>query len=248
MNISHLIHPESPREVYSNGNARITQARPIDAEFRANELPSVVYHGPENIPDTGSSIAPKVYIASTETNEEVGARLSKMMLLLTEKLGAASAGLQYSYDDAMSSLPQTLQEKDWGFSIMAGELTVSAGSDDLSERETAMIKDALFRAGVRYHAEAISSVVIKAIELDRGPAGVSNGIGRYDVSHENFGEVVDLRAYLQSHGPGGRYGQHRVSPADVAGKFFTGGQAMMDQISVKAEESYARPSEFGRVY
>ncbi len=47
--------------------------------------------------------------------------------------------------------------------------------------------------------------MIQALELDRGPAGVSNSIGRFDVSQENFGNIVDLRVYLERHKSGAAY-------------------------------------------
>ncbi|MGO1233567.1 MAG: hypothetical protein ACTMHG_07585 [Marinobacter sp.] len=248
MDLNHLSRLTNQQDVYSNGTAKIVRSTPIDANARNDELPSVVYHGLDKsaLPEAGGIIT-DVYVASTETNEEVGARLSKVVKLLSKDLGAASADLKYSYDAAIANLSPDLIQKDWGFSISAGELTVTAGSDDLSQQETNTIHDALLAAGVKYGAEAVSNTVIEALKLDRGPAGVSNGVGRYDVSKDNFGDVVDLRVYLQSHAPGGRYGQHVVDPSDVAGQFYTGGQAMMDQISVKAEENYTRPADFGRI-
>ncbi|ROT94360.1 hypothetical protein EB809_19835 [Marinobacter sp. R17] len=188
-----------------------------------------------------------MYKASTETNEEASARLSSVVRLMSNDLGNASADLKYSYEAALESLSPHLAEKGWGFSISGGELKVIAGSETLSEQEMDSIREALLSTGVKYGAERVSSTVIEAIELDRGPAGVSNGIGRYDVSDGNFGDVVDLRLYLQSHALGGRYGQHRVDPSDAAGLFYTGGQAMMDQIVARAEESFARPYNFGRI-
>ncbi|ROU00687.1 hypothetical protein EB809_06100 [Marinobacter sp. R17] len=248
MNVNHLLRPASQQDVYSNGDARIVRESPIQTSADKNERPSVVYHGLESssLPDAGGVVT-NVYEASTETNEEANARLSGVVRLLSKDLGNASANLKYSYDAALESLSPDLAEKDWGFSISGGELTVTAGSDALSEQETDSIREALLSAGVEYGAGRVSSTVIEAVQLDRGPAGVSNGIGRYDVSEENFGDVVDLRQYLQSHAPGGRYGQHRVDPSDIAGLFYTGGQAMMDQIVAKAEESFARPSDFGRI-
>lgn len=249
MDINHLSRPNVQQGVYSNGSARIVRETPIDTNFKKNELPSAVYHGSEKspLPNTGGGVITNVYVGSTETNEQASARLSEVVHLLSKGLGTASADLKHSYDAAIARLSPDLVEKDWGFSIKGGELAVIAGSDDLSKQETNTIHDALLGAGAAYSADMVSDTVIRALELDRGPAGVSNGIGRYDVSKENFGDAVDLRVYLQSHAPGGRYGQHRVDPSDVAGLFYTGGQAMMDQITAKAEENYARPSDFGRV-
>jgi hypothetical protein len=38
--------------------------------------------------------------------------------------------------------------------------------------------------------------VLQRYELERGTNGVSNGIGRLDVSTQNFADIVDLRKYL----------------------------------------------------
>lgn len=217
MDISHLSQSASHQGVYSNGPAKIVGETPIDSNFRNKELPSAIYHGLDQsvLPETGGG-APTLYLASTETNEEASARLSGVVRLLSKDLGQASAGLEYSYNAAIEDLSPDLVEKDWGFSTTDGELTVTAGADNLSEQETDTIKAALQSTGVTDSADIVADTVVRAFELDRGPAGVSNGIGRYDVSKENFGDVVDLRAYLESHAPGGQYGQHRVDPSDVA--------------------------------
>jgi hypothetical protein len=47
--------------------------------------------------------------------------------------------------------------------------------------------------------------MIQALESDRGLAGISNSIGRFDVFQNNFGNIVDLRAYLEAHKSGEAY-------------------------------------------
>lgn len=163
--------------------------------------------------------------------------------MFTSKLGAASGDLKVAYEDALSQLPPTIKGKDWGFSVnQHNQIVILEGSDKLSDTEQEIILSVFAKASVGQAAGAVADIVERMLELERMPKGVSNGFGRFDVSRTNFHEVVDLRTYLNSHGPGGPYGQHRVDPFDYAGLFFTGGYAMMEQISAKAEETYINKS------
>lgn len=66
------------------------------------------------------------------------------------------------------------------------------------------------------------------------------GIGRFDVTNENFGDIADLRAYLLSHGPDGKYGRNYTRPSYDRLYRITGSMAMMDQIAARAEPRFAR--------
>lgn len=76
---------------------------------------------------------------------------------------------------------------------------------------------------------------------------VSILIGRFDVSQENFGEIIDLRAYLEAHEPGGDYDLSPIDPSDHKSLFAFGGRALMDLISAKSPIGYAKPADFGLI-
>lgn len=242
MDVSHLSQSARQQAVYSNGDAKIVRETPIDADLQKKELPSVVYHGSEDYSFlTGGRDNVDVYIQSSFDPEVMAAQKTERFSLLTHGLAEASGNLRHSYDTAMESLSSDLQQKDWGFSISDGSLTLTAGRDELSSSEINSLNKAFAGAGVEYYASELASTMVRALELDRGHDGVSNGIGRFDVTEGNFGEVVDLRSYLQSHGPQGTYGQAAKDPSDYRSLYFlTGGHALIDQISANATERYAR--------
>jgi len=234
--------------VYSNGSARIVREAPIAADFKDSEVPSVIYHGAkENSLDTGGFVIDKIYKMPQESHEATNARLDEMMVALSTGVATASAGLKRSFDTAMESLSPDLQEKDWGFSVSNGSLEFSEGSDALTTEERATLKSAFSVADVEYQANQVASTMIRALELNRGPAGVSNGIGRFDVSQGNFGDIVDLRSYLQVHEPGGSYDLNPIDPNDYESRFAYGGRALMGQISANASAEYAKPADFGLI-
>jgi len=248
MDVNHISQSASQQGVYSNGSARIVRETPIAADFKASEVPSVVYHGSKENPlDTGGFVIDKIYKMPQESHEATNARLDEMMVALSTGVATASAGLKRTYEMAMESLSPDLQEKDWGFSVSNGSLEFSEGSDALTTEERTTLKEAFSVADVEYQANQVASTMIRALELDRGPAGVSNGIGRFDVSQENFGDIVDLRSYLQVHEPGGRYDMNTIDPTDYKSRFFDGGRALMDQISANASVGYAKPDDFGLI-
>mgnify|MGYP003115611724 CR=1 FL=1 len=248
MDISHLSQSASQQGVYSNGSARIVRETRIDAGVQISEVPSVVYHGAKDNPlNTGGHVIDKIYKMPQESHEATNARLDEMMVALSTGVATASAGLKRTYEMAMESLLPDLQEKDWGFSVSNGSLVISEGSDALSTEDRATLKDALSIADVEYQANQVASTMIRALELDRGPAGVSNGIGRFDVSQGNFGDIVDLRSYLQVHEPGGSYDLNPIDPTDYERHFPYGGRALLDQISANAPIGYAKPADFGLI-
>jgi hypothetical protein len=204
-------------------------------------------------------------VNQTLPNEAADARMIEMMQTLSTGVATASAELKRTYDMAMESLSPDLQEKDWGFSVSNGSLNFSEGSDALSTDDRTALKEAFSVSDVEYQANQVASTMIRALELNRGPAGVSNGIGRFDVSQENFGDIVDLRSvrrqlscpvilivaehrsYLQVHEPGGSYDMKTIDPTDYKSRFFDGGRALMDQISANASVGYAKPDDFGLI-
>lgn len=243
MNISQLSNLVGQKAVYSNGEARITDATKVDpAILPASEPPSAIYHGSEDYALlTGGQDNVDVPIAYSFDPKLMAAQKSEMFSLLTHGLAKASADLRYSYDSAIQSLSSELQQKDWGFSISDGLLTFTAGRDELSNNEINSLKKAFAGADVEYYADNLASTMVRVLELDRGYDGVSKGIGRYDVTDKNFGEIVDLRSFLHSHGPEGKYGRWHKDPTDYESLYFlTGGHVLMDQISANATERYMK--------
>nr|WP_298728723.1 hypothetical protein [uncultured Steroidobacter sp.] len=201
--------------------------------------PAAIYHPSksESPSELGGLGDIKVYSwdSKVEENERM---LIESMDIWIQQLPAVSAGLRRAYDTATADLSPELLKKDWGFSVSNGELIVLEGSDALSDGELATLKLALTE--LTPAANAVAETTTRMIVLDRGTYGFSNRIGRFDVSTENFADVVDLRKYLLAHGPNGKYNQAR-DPSDLESVFSMGGWAIMDQIEANAAVRFSIP-------
>lgn len=201
--------------------------------------PAAIYHPAQKESASGLS-GPgdiKVYSRDLKFDENRQMLLESMQLWL-HGLPAVSAGLRSAYDTATATLSPELLEKDWGFSVANGQLVVLKGSDPLSDGELATLKHAL--AELAPAANAVAETTIRMLALDRGTDGVSNGIGRFDVSAQNFADIVDLRKHLLDHGPNGKYNNAR-NPSDLESVYGTAGWAIMDQIIANAAERFSIP-------
>ncbi len=233
--------------LYHNGAARVREVGRIDpATFHPS---SAVYHGSkeqtpsvgyEGLKDYSISVESKV----SESAEELGARIDKMLNLLFIELGDDSHQLKLGYDAALEKLSPELRQKDWGFSVSKGYLVLWENKDELSESERVTIKTALLESGVDYLADNVSDTLVAGLKAERGPDETTGGVGRYNLTKENFGEIIDLRAYLESHMKGGDYDwkvQHLNSWADPNDLYGgrSGLQAMVDQMAARAEAPFA---------
>lgn len=219
------------------GKATVTQITTL----KQTDIPSAA---PENVaPPTASSDLSGVVLYSRPAvrTELETQRIMDVMELYSRGVAEASAKLRHAYEGAVSSLSPELLEKDWGFSVQNERLVILQGEDALSEAERATLTRAL--SGVESAANDVANTMIRAIELDRVD-GHSKGIGRFDVSQANFGELVDLRSYLFSHGPDATYGRNLNDPRDYEHLYFlTGGMALMDQIAARAEVRFQTPAK-----
>lgn len=230
---------------YDNGTARVRDAN-VDAATIAPT--SAIYHGSMGqAPDIGYD-GPKDYTIKIESRvsesaEAYSARMSKMFDLITKQLGDTSIDLKHAYDWAMNTLPAELKDKDWGFSVSDGTLTLWEDTDKLSESERETIKSAFSDFSIEYLSNKVADTLVAALKAERGPQKTTQGIGKYDLTEENFGEIIDLRAYLESHTEGGKYASMTTAlknPNDDSGVYFvTGIMAMIDQLSARAEAKFA---------
>lgn len=218
------------KKMFCNGDAKVTVA-----DENASNPPSVIYHKTEEkMPLYEGRI--KIYFRPAESPEQQQARFAEIGNLFTRALATASADLRVAYDDALSQLPPSLVAKNWGFSVdHRGSVVVLEGSSKLSKSEKDLIEKTLTQAYVGMCAEEIANIVVKMLELDRMPAGDSSSMGKFDVTRNNFQDIVDLRAYLEVQRPREKY---LSNPYDYVSLHYCGGYFMMDQISAKAEAKY----------
>ncbi len=132
---------------------------------------------------------------------------------LTNSLGNASATLKSAYYDAVSRLPAPLQAKDWGFSVFNGKLVFTAGADGLTPQDFADLQKAFAAANSEPSANQLASA-LTSIDLrqNSGNDTASLAWGRIQVDENNFSDVVNLRDYVTSTAPGGRYNPSAPAP------------------------------------
>src|SRR5690606_33774410 len=135
----------------------------------------------------------------TETQAERFQRRSEALYILNNGLADVSADLKRAYDDVSAIIPKELASKDWGFTVTeTGEVSLIEGHDTLTEREKRDLQSLLNEPELKAKAGNFADLVIKALELDRGGGKSSWGIGKYDLTHENFKDTIDIKAFLDA--------------------------------------------------
>jgi hypothetical protein len=201
--------------------------------------PAAIYHGSShNSGESSLSLGSKQLYAQMLYSQSEWDEYMKVPPNVISGLGEPSAELRRRYDVALSSLSPELKAKDWSFSVSDGELVFARGQDQLSDEDLAALREALHDAGVESAANAVADVVVEAIETDRYwmYRHLGSGIGSYDVSKQNFGDVVNLRMYLEDYREGGRYDPHLRNPTDYALAYAIGGYGIMEQIGANAKQ------------
>jgi hypothetical protein len=125
---------------------------------------------------------------------------------LSNSLANASSTLKTTYNDAMSMLPAPLQGKDWGFSVFNGKLVFTAGDDALTPQDFADLQKAFAAANSESAANQLANALTSIGDRQRaGDDSAALAWGRIAVDENNFSDVVNLRDYVTTMAPGGRY-------------------------------------------
>lgn len=217
--------------------------RSPDLQAAAEPLnPAAIYHpatdeGTATLPTyEGSNI--EVYRYDAEAAEKAD---REMWELWSEGLGTPTGEMRYGYEAAIAQLSPELAAKDWGFSVRNDAVVIIEGDDDLTDQEIATLKQAL--SELELPARTLAANVVRYLELDRGTDGVSKRLGRFDVSQQNFDQVIDMRELLLSHGEDAKYGRDYKEPSNYRGLYrVSAGHAIVDQILERAEVRFLATS------
>ena len=137
---------------------------------------------------------------------------------LTDVMPKAAVGLVLTYDAAVKSLSEQLQQKDWGFSVSDGKLVFLEGDDKLTDGDLAELHKVFDATDVATSANQVADAVVESINLRRKSGEPTNTLawGRFLVDKKNFSEVVNLREFATSLMPGGEYMKNAVNPYDLS--------------------------------
>jgi hypothetical protein len=241
MNINGLVSLLGPQ--WQKPSPEPVSSQPAAVQVTESPVtPAAIYHpsatdGSEDMPTYESSVL-EVWAFDSAAYEKAD---REMWDLWTGGFGVTLGQMRYGYENALKSLSPELAAKDWGFSIRNEQLVIIAGDDPLSDQEIATLQKALSELDVP--AQKLAADVVRYLELDRGTDGVSKRLGRFDVSQENFDEVIDMRELLLSHGEDAKYGRGNLQPTNYRRLYgMTAGYAIVDQIVARAEERFLATS------
>jgi hypothetical protein len=157
--------------------------------------------------------------------------------LVPNNLGTASASLKAAYNQAVAGLPQDLQQKDWGFSVADGALVFTAGKDSLSTQDMANLQKAFANANVAFSAREVAAAIV-TIDARRQEGADSGSLawGGIGADDKNFGDVVNLRAYVSTTAPGSNYQPNMPAaahnmPPEIP--YLLGGMDLRDLVSAR---------------
>lgn len=184
---------------------KLVETAKIDVNSLQEISPGVIYHGAdEDHPDIDRDLDIsgirlfKYHNFSESEQDSIDRRAERNMhfrnyFQLEQQMKPLYADFKSEVDD----LHPELAKKGYGISVNEdGALMIVNNRNNLSEQEEQELNDVLnnFSGATALTAMAndFAESVIKTVELDRRPDGTGIRMGKFDVSKENFHEIVDL--------------------------------------------------------
>lgn len=252
MDINGVSYPADFLKKIDNGDAKITKTEVFDPQKvgspEESVIPSVIRHTADDTPPSnglknGGIAEMYRYISSlgrTETRSERWQREAEVFDILYRQMPAIAADMRRSLDqfiEKSSKEAPDLVNSNWGFSINSdGNLSVIG---KLNKNDKTNLNRLLNESGeLQKLSRDFSGLLIKTLELDRGPAKRSSTIGKFDLTAENFSEIIDLKNYLDSPFQGGST-SYLADKNDVKSLYLN--QSILnlgEQLASKAEIKY----------
>ena len=170
------------------------------------------------------------------TREEKLASSARVLEIFIRELPAKTEQLsnQFSYiekkveekiGDAANSV--------WDFSIDKDGAIVVV-SEELSDKNKAIIEKIIGTSGLMEGLSSLQSVMIEVLEEDRTTALYSSNIGKYDLTKDNFSDIIYFKEFMNSAGDDGRMNETA--------------EAFVQQLQARAVEEYNKKMEAIDVY
>ncbi len=207
--------------------------------------PAAIYHKTEEqIPDTYDSLTGQLW-SSQETGKERNKRKDAALTILNADLNKSYEGIEPVFGDFMKELAKIspeLADKDWGFTVdEKGALVVFDLDKLLTKDETDRLTRLLNNnESLVSAAGEVPELLLKGFELERGPGTHSFGWARYDVTEENFKDIIDIRKFVDI---AQDIAQYRDSGKDPRRRWkstpiYAFRNEMESQLSARAENRY----------
>ncbi|PQJ54987.1 hypothetical protein [Psychrosphaera saromensis] len=171
-----------------------------DAVSRVQTLANDIYTASEHIP----SVTYDRPLTVTERDPAANLLLDKMAQTIDSggELPTKLASVKPKYEKMMGEIAveqPSLANKYWGFSVDENDKLVVSG--DITEDERIYLEDKLnSNDDIVRLTKDIPEIFMKGQEYDRGYYENEQGKywGKYDVTQENFKDIVDIKALLES--------------------------------------------------
>ncbi len=192
-NLSELLNQKT-----SDQQAKIVEEKKLtDKEFQTlahSAISSDVYH--KSTPEDDPTYNRPMVITSHRSELELQRKMAEK--IDNGEMAVKLFSISDDINDLVSQLEQSqpsLANKDWGFSVNEENKLVATGN--ISENEKLAIETAFnSNEKVVRVAKQIPDIFLEGQEYDRGYDGKGDSWGKYDVTRENFSEVIDLKALL----------------------------------------------------
>lgn len=164
------------------------------------------------------------YVGSDLTDAEKLDEKIRHATILLKELPSQTAETVTAFDTIMSQIASKnpdIVTKDWDFSIDENNEITIINNGDLTEEEQIWLQEELDHPYLVVEVMEMRDLMIKAIKTERGQDGYSTQVGRYDLTTENYSEIIHMREYL----------------TDNNGKL--GITELVSQLSQRAEDKYS---------
>ena len=204
MDVSGIGRPLQLPSTIDNDDIKVTKAYELNTQKENSRIektvPAIIRHASDDTPPSNGlkngGIA-ELYrqVSLLGRKETTGERISRRedaADIFTNQLAPVAVDMRRGLDQFIEKLSDEFPDlagKKWGFSVKSdGNLVVTG---QLSEQEEAKLTELL-------NENEFSELLIKGMEIDRGPNKATQGLGKYDLNADNFSDVIDLREYLDS--------------------------------------------------
>ncbi|KGJ88416.1 hypothetical protein [Colwellia psychrerythraea] len=163
---------------------------------QAQKFANDIYHKDEHIPLSQNTYDRPLSITAHKSESELLVKMEQTIDF--GELTNQFRKIQPKYQDFMKDLQNTapsLAQKDWGFSIDSNDKLVVSG--DITEDEKKYLEDKLnANEDIVNLAKELPDILIKGQEYDRGYDGKGKYWGKYDVTQENFKDIINIKEML----------------------------------------------------
>jgi hypothetical protein len=240
MKITHDILTDTATAQLKNKSAPVNTGKISDTHSnetmnkqQLQKFANDIYHKYEHTPQNQSTYDRPLSITAHKSESELLVKMEQTIDFgeLPKKLNQ----LRPKYESFMNELEvssPSLAKKEWGFSVDSNDKLVVSGN--ITEDEKKYLEEKLNAdKDIVNLAKELPDILIKGQEYDRGYDGKGKYWGKYDVTQENFKDIVDIKGLLDS-----SYGPN-AKAFDDGFDVMSYQDNLRSQLASKAEAKYA---------